>query len=75
MTLGALLGAALAQGPTGSYAIVGSAAVLAAVTQAPLSAMVFVLELTRHASALTVPLLIAVAGATVTAHFIDPAGK
>ena len=80
MTVGALAGAFLGQGwshlfPDGdkrTYAIVGAGAVLAAATQGPISSVVFVLELTYHADALMVPLLIAVVGATVVSRHLEP---
>lgn len=74
MTFGALLGAFL--GDMWSYidpgadkrscAVIGSGAVLAAATQAPISSVTFVLELTYNTNTLMVPLLLAVAGATIT---------
>lgn len=74
MTFGALAGAACGQGwshLTGgvdqrSCAVVGAGAVLAAATQAPISSVAFILELTYNASTLMVPLLLAVVGATFT---------
>jgi chloride channel protein, CIC family len=72
--LGSLLGAGWSQiwpgSPAGSYAIVGGAAVLAASMQGPLAAIVLVLELTRHADALMVPVLVAVVEATVLARVL-----
>jgi H+/Cl- antiporter ClcA len=76
MTLGALLGDALGHlwnhvapgNEVASYALIGSGAFLAAATLGPLSSIVFLLELTRHADVLIVPLLIAAVGATVTAR-------
>ena len=76
MTLGAMVGESLGQiwnhfaagNEVASYAMIGSAAFLAAATLGPLSSAVFLLELTRHADPLMVPLLIATAGATVTAR-------
>jgi CIC family chloride channel protein len=76
MTLGALLGDAMGQlwnhlapgNEIASYALIGSGAFLAAATLGPLSSIVFLLELTRHADVLIVPLLIAAVGATVTAR-------
>lgn len=53
---------------TGSYAIIAGGAVLAAAMQGPLAAVVLMLELARHSDALIVPLLLAVAGATVVAR-------
>jgi H+/Cl- antiporter ClcA len=70
--LGGLLGEGWAQiwpgAPLGSYAIIGGAAVLGASMQGPLAAVVLLLELTHHADALMVPILIAVAEATVLAR-------
>ena len=79
MTFGALLGGLLGEGWTfmapatskDSYAIVGAGAMLASASQGPLSSVVFMLELTNHTDALIVPLLIAVAGATLTARRLD----
>ena len=74
MTFGALVGAVL--GEAGHYVapatdqrgfvLLGTGAVLAACTQAPVSSVVFVLELTGRASTLIVPLLIVVCGAMLT---------
>jgi CIC family chloride channel protein len=70
--LGGLLGEGWAQlwpgAPLGGYAIIGGAAVLAASMQGPLAAIVLLLELTHHADALMVPILIAVVEATVLAR-------
>jgi H+/Cl- antiporter ClcA len=74
MTFGALVGAALGEAwshvatatDKRGYVLLGTGAVLAASTQAPISSVVFVLELTSHASPLLVPLLIAVTGAMLT---------
>ena len=76
MTLGAMVGEGMgriwnhvaAGNEMAGYAMIGSAAFLAAATLGPLSSAVFLLELTRHADPLMVPLLIATAGATVTAR-------
>jgi chloride channel protein, CIC family len=72
--LGGLLGQAWAQiwpgAPLGGYAIIGGAAVLAASMQGPLAAVVLLLELTHHADALMVPVLIAVVEATVLARVL-----
>jgi H+/Cl- antiporter ClcA len=76
LTLGVLFGALLGHGwaaiwpgaAPGSYAVIGGAAVLAASMQGPLAAVVLVLELTRHADALMVPVLLAVAEATIVAR-------
>jgi CIC family chloride channel protein len=79
MTFGALLGALLGEGwsymapatSKDSYAIVGAGAMLASASQGPLSSVVFMLELTNHTDALIVPLLIAVAGATLMARKLE----
>ncbi len=79
MTLGALFGDGLGSlwkyvmpGPAiASYALIGSAGFLAAATLGPVSSAVFLLELTRHADSLMVPLLITTVGATVTARRCD----
>jgi CIC family chloride channel protein len=57
---------------SGSYAIVGAGAVLAASTQGPISAIVLLIELTYHINGVVVPLMLAVAGATVTANWLEP---
>ncbi len=74
MTFGALLGATFGEAwshvfagaDKRSCALLGTGAVLAAATQAPISSAAFTLELTYNASTLMVPLLLAVAGATFT---------
>ena len=59
-----------AEGQMPSCALIGSAAMLAATTQGPVSSVVFVLELTRTADSLMVPLLVGVVTATlVTRRF------
>jgi H+/Cl- antiporter ClcA len=54
--------------PPGSYSLVGGAAFLAAAMQGPLSAIVLVLELTRHFDLLMAPALVAVTEATIVAR-------
>ena len=79
LTFGALLGALAGHlwsnlwpgGAPGSYAVLGGAAVLAATMQAPVAAIVLVLELTHHVTTIMAPMLAIVAGASVTARFID----
>jgi H+/Cl- antiporter ClcA len=79
MTFGAVLGGLLGEGwsyvapatAKDSYAIVGAGAMLASASQGPLSSIAFMLELTNHTDALIVPLLIAVAGATLTARKLE----
>jgi H+/Cl- antiporter ClcA len=56
---------------SGSYAIIGAGAVLAATTQGPVSAIVLVIELTYHINGVMVPLMLAVAGATITASRLE----
>lgn len=76
MTFGAILGGLLGEAwshlapatSKDSYAIVGAGAMLASASQGPLSSVVFMLELTNHTDTLIVPLLIAVAGATLMAR-------
>ena len=73
LAYGVLLGGLLGYGwtriwpgaPLGSYAIIGGAAVLGASMQGPLAAIVLLLELTHHADALMVPMLLGVVEATV----------
>ncbi len=79
MTFGALLGGLLGEGwshlapatSKDSYAIVGAGAMLASASQGPVSSIVFMLELTNHTDALIVPLLVAVAGATLMARKLE----
>src|SRR5579862_4498054 len=74
MTFGALLGGVFGQAwsfvaagaDKRSCAVLGAGAVLAAATQAPISSVAFILELTYNANTLMVPLLLAVVGATLT---------
>jgi H+/Cl- antiporter ClcA len=74
MTCGALMGGLCGEGwshvlsgaDKRSCAMIGAGAVLAAATQAPISSVVFTLELTYNANTLMVPLLVAVVGATFT---------
>ncbi len=74
MTFGGLLGASFGEAwshvssgaDERSCAFLGTGAVLAAATQAPISSVAFTLELTYNSGTLMVPLLMAVAGATFT---------
>lgn len=74
--LGGLLGHAWAWlwpgAPLGLYAVVGAASVLAATTQGPISAVVLMMELTGRDRSFIVPLLLAVATATLVARSIEP---
>ncbi len=58
--------------PPGLFALAGSAAMLAATTQGPISAIVLVTELTGFARAAILPLLLAVTTATLIARTIEP---
>lgn len=76
LALGVVLGGVLGDGwlqlwpgtPLGSYAVIGGAAVLAASMQAPLAAVVLLLELTHKVDGLMVPILLAVVEATVVSR-------
>jgi H+/Cl- antiporter ClcA len=80
LTVGALLGAVLGYAwsrfwpgvPPGLFAVLGAAAVLAATTQGPISTVVLMMELTGLDRAFIVPLLLAVATATLVARTIEP---
>jgi CIC family chloride channel protein len=73
--LGGLLGVAwswLWPGvPPGLFALAGAAAMLAATTQGPISAIVLTMELTGFARAAILPLLLAVTTATLIARTIE----
>lgn len=56
--------------PAGSYAIIGGGAILAASMQAPLAAIVLILELAHYTDTLIVPLLLSVAGATILSRIL-----
>jgi CBS domain-containing protein len=79
VTYGALLGGLLGHFgariwpglPVGSCALLGAGAVLAATTQGPVSAVALTLELTQRIDARTVPLLLAVAGASLVTRALD----
>ncbi|HZL48571.1 MAG TPA: chloride channel protein [Solirubrobacteraceae bacterium] len=78
LTLGVVLGGVLGDAwlqiwpgtPLGSYAVIGGAAVLAASMQAPLAAVVLLLELTHKVDGLMVPMLLAVVEATVISRLL-----
>jgi chloride channel protein, CIC family len=78
LALGVLFGALLGHvwsdlwpgSPSGSYALIGGGAVLAAAMQGPLAATVLMLELTHSTGSLTVPLLLAVGEAAVIARLL-----
>jgi H+/Cl- antiporter ClcA len=79
LTLGALLGGILGLGwswlwpgaPAGLFAVIGAGAVLAATTHGPISAVVLIIELTGRDRSFILPLLLAVATATIVARTID----
>lgn len=56
---------------SGAYALVGMAAVFSAATQAPITAILILFEMTRD-YAIILPLSLAVAFSTVTAHLLFP---
>ena len=76
MCFGAVFGAALGHGwaliwpgaPTGACALLGAGAVLAAITQGPISAIVLMLELTGRLDTMMVPMMIVVGGAVLVAR-------
>jgi chloride channel protein, CIC family len=80
LALGALLGGALGLPwswlwpgvPPGLFALLSSAAMLAASTQGPISTVVLMMELTGYARAAIVPLLLIVVIATLLARTIEP---
>ncbi|MGI4811049.1 MAG: chloride channel protein, partial [Janthinobacterium lividum] len=80
LALGALLGGVLGIPwshvwpgvPPGLFAVLGAGAVLAATTQGPLSTVVLMMELTGHARAFIVPMLLMVAIATLVARTVEP---
>jgi H+/Cl- antiporter ClcA len=80
LTVGALLGAVLGHAwtwfwpgvPPGLFALLGAAAVLAATTQGPISTVVLMMELTGRDRSFIVPMLLAVASATLVARTIEP---
>jgi chloride channel protein, CIC family len=80
LALGALLGGVLGLAwssiwpgvPPGLFAVLGAAAVLAATTHGPISAVVLVMELTGRDRSFVLPLLLAVVTSTVVARTLDP---
>jgi CIC family chloride channel protein len=57
--------------PIGAFALIGAAAMIGAVMQAPLAGLVLVLELTHSGFALAIPMVAAVTIATVVVRQID----
>jgi H+/Cl- antiporter ClcA len=82
LATGALLGAVAGRGwsvlwagsPTGALVVVGAAAVLAATTAAPVTAVVLTLELTGSGPGVWLPVLLAVAGADLTRRAVRRRG-
>jgi H+/Cl- antiporter ClcA len=80
LTVGATLGAVLGNAwswfwpgvPPGLFALLGAAAVLAATTQGPISTVVLMMELTGRDRSFILPMLLAVATATLIARTIEP---
>lgn len=80
LTAGALLGSLLGAGwsllwpgtPIGLFALLGAAAVIAATTQGPISAVVLVMELTGRDRSFILPLLSVVCLATLMARTLEP---
>jgi H+/Cl- antiporter ClcA len=79
LALGALLGGVLGHAwgwlwpgvPPGLFAVVGAAAVLAATTHGPVSAVLLTVELTGRDRSFILPLLLAVVTATLVARTLD----
>jgi H+/Cl- antiporter ClcA len=79
LSTGAVLGALLGLGwthfwhgaPVGAFALIGAAAMIGAVMQAPLAGLVLVLELTHSGFNLVIPMVVAVAIATFVVRQID----
>jgi H+/Cl- antiporter ClcA len=57
--------------PVGAFALIGAAAMIGAVMQAPLAGLVLVFELTHSGFALAIPMIVAVAIATFVVRQID----
>ncbi|GAA4848529.1 chloride channel protein [Actinomycetospora corticicola] len=80
LATGALLGALLGHGwvllwpgsPVGAFALIGAAAFVAAALQAPLAAVVLVLELTRVGTGLLVPVTLAAVLGVLVARLVEP---
>jgi H+/Cl- antiporter ClcA len=80
LALGAMLGSVFGYAwsaifpglPIGLFAVIGSASMLAATTQGPISAVVLMMELTGRDRSFIVPMILAVAGATLVARSIEP---
>jgi CIC family chloride channel protein len=79
LSTGAVLGAALGLAwshfwpgaPAGAYAVIGAAAMIGAGMQAPLAALLLVLELTHNGFAIAVPMVAATTLATLVTRHLD----
>ena len=79
MSTGAMLGGLLGSAwnalwpgsPSGAFAMVGAVAMIGASMQAPLTAVVLVLEMTHSGFGLMVPMLAATVTATAVARYVD----
>lgn len=69
--LGLLWSRAWPGSPVGAYAMVGATAMIGAAMQAPLAALVLVLELTHTGFDLVVPMVLATAAATAVTRYLD----
>jgi CIC family chloride channel protein len=69
--LGGLWILAFPGGSIAAYAVIGAGAMLGAGLQAPLAAIVLIVELTDSTLGLVLPLLLAIALATMTARYLD----
>jgi H+/Cl- antiporter ClcA len=80
LAFGALLGAVLGHAwswvwpgvPPGLFAVLGAAALLAATTQGPISALVLMIELTGRDRSFIAPMILVVGTATLVARTIEP---
>lgn len=79
ITYGAVLGGSMGDlwsliwpgAAIGSYAVIGAGALLAATMQAPLAAIVLLLELTHNTMGIMIPVLLAIVSAVFTARLLD----
>jgi chloride channel protein, CIC family len=79
LAAGALIGAGLGSlwrlfapdAQVGVFALLGAGAMLSATTQGPISSLVLMMELTGQARLFALPMLVAIAGATLTARSIE----
>lgn len=57
--------------PLAVFSVIGSAALLGSALEAPVTAVLFVVELTHTVDAVMVPMVVAIVGATLTARRLD----